>query len=50
MRMEIEVTEVKWLDDSQAEIYYSGTYWNGVTVMRVHEGEMIFVSNRRIYD
>lgn len=50
MRMEIEVTEVKWLDDSQVEVYYSGTYYNGVAVMKEHNQEMVFVSHRRIYE
>ena len=50
MRMEIEVTEVKWLDDSQIEIYYSGTYYDGVAVMKEHKGEMVFVSHHRIYE
>lgn len=50
MYMKIEVKDVKWLDDSQAEIYYSGTYYDGVAVLREHEGEMIFVAHHRIYE
>lgn len=48
MYREFEVTDVKWLDDSQAEIHYSSTYHNGVVIMKEHEGEMIFVSHRNI--
>lgn len=47
---DIEVRGVKWIDDTKAEIYYSGGYWDGVVVMSEYEGEMIFLSHHRIYE
>ena len=45
---DIAITDVKWLEDSNVAIYYSGGYWEGMAVMKEHDGEMIFVSNRKI--
>ena len=50
MWREVEVTDVKWLDAYRAEIYYTGTYYDGVVVMKVYNGEMVFVSHQRIYE
>ena len=53
------VNEVKWLNDTQVEVHYAfgwfedgydTHYFDGVSVWKEHNGEMIFVSNRRIYD
>lgn len=45
---DITITDVKFLEDSNVAIYYSGGYWEGMAVMKEHDGEMIFVSNRKI--
>ena len=53
------VNEVKWLNDTQVEVHYAfgwfedgfdTHYFDGVSVWEEYDGEMIFVSNRRIYD
>ena len=55
--MQAVVTDVKWLNDSRAEITYScgwfedghdSRYFNGVVVMEEKDSEMIFVSNKKI--
>lgn len=44
---DVVVRDVKWLENSNVAIYYSGWSQEGMAVMREQDGEMIFVSNRK---